>query len=144
MGRLPNVSHYEVNEMGEGERSEFLEWYETQEPPFGNRRVVEQDCQDDVTVLRQACLVFQREFMHLRNLDVFLRSISIASACNKVLLTRFLQSDTIGLISIGGYTSNRNYSKKAMMWLRHIEETKGYTQCTVATVASTRYPNCPV
>jgi len=31
IGHLPDVSYYGVNEMGEGERSEFLEWYEKQE-----------------------------------------------------------------------------------------------------------------
>ena len=108
--------------MGEGERSEFLEGYE---PPFDNRRVLEQYCQDDVTVLRQACRVFWREFMQIGNLGVFLESITIASACNKVLRKRFMQPDTIGLIPTAVYTFKKNYSKKAMMWLLHIEETDG-------------------
>ena len=42
IGSIPDVSYYGVNEMGEGERSEFLEWYETQEPPFENRSVLEE------------------------------------------------------------------------------------------------------
>jgi len=41
--------------MGEGERSEFLEWYEKQKPPFDNTLVLEQYCLDGVTVLRKAC-----------------------------------------------------------------------------------------
>jgi len=112
--------------MGEGERSEFLEWYEKQEPSFDKRRVFEQYCQDDVTVLmRQASRVFRREFMQIGNLDVYLDSITIASACNKVLRKRFLQPDTIGLLPTGGFTCNKNYSKKATMWLLHIEVTDG-------------------
>ena len=63
--------------------------------------------------------------MQIGNLDVFLESITIASACNKVLRKRFLQPDTIGLIPTGGYTCNKNYSKKAMMWQLHMEETDG-------------------
>ena len=55
----------------------------------------------------------------------FLESINIASACNKVLRKRFLQPDTMGLIPTGGYTCNKNYSNKAMMWLLHMEETDG-------------------
>jgi len=51
---LPDVSHYLVNEMGEGERSGFLEWCATQERPFGNRRVLEQCFQDYFTVLMEA------------------------------------------------------------------------------------------
>jgi len=122
---LPDFSYYGVNEMGEGERSEFLEGYEKQELPFHNRRVLEQYCQDDVTVLRQACRVFRRKFMQIGNLDPFLESITIASACNKVLRKRFLQPDTLGLIPTGGYTCNKNCSKKAMMWLLYMEETEG-------------------
>ena len=87
--------------------------------------MLEEYCQDDVTVLRQACRVFRRELIQISNLDAFLESITIASACNKVLRKRFLQPDTIGLIPTGGYTCNKNYSKKAMMWLLHMEETDG-------------------
>ena len=36
-----------------------------------------------------ACKVFRREFMQIGNLDVFLESIIIASACNKFLHIRF-------------------------------------------------------
>ena len=43
--------------MGEEERREFLAWYESHEPIFDKRRVLECYCQDDVTVLRQACRV---------------------------------------------------------------------------------------
>jgi len=43
----------------------------------------------------------------------------------KFLRKRFLHSDIIGLILTGGYTCNKNYSKKAMMWLLHMEETDG-------------------
>ena len=139
----PDVSLYGLNEIGEGERSEFLKWYEMQEPQFDNRRVLEQYCQDVVTVLRQACRMFRREFMQIGNLDVFLESINIASACNNVLRKRFLQPDIIGLIPTGGYTCNKNYSKKEMMCLLHMEETTVERQCTVATVAITWYPNCP-
>ena len=125
LGPPPDVSYYGLDEMGKGERSEFLECYEKQEHSFDNRRVLDQYCQPDVTVLRQECRVFQREFMQIGNLGVFHESITIASTCNNVLRKRFLQSGTIGLIPTGGYTCNNNYSKKAMMWLLHMVETDG-------------------
>ena len=96
-----------------------------QEPPFDNRRVIEKYCQEEVTLLKQAYGFFRREFMQIENLDVFIESVTIASACNKVLRKRFLQPDTIDLIHIGGYTCNKNYSKTAMMCLLHTEETDG-------------------
>jgi G:T-mismatch repair DNA endonuclease (very short patch repair protein) len=83
--------------------------------------------QDDVTVLRQACQIFKREFMAIGNIEVFLESITIASACNKVLRKRFLNPDTVCLIPSGGYTGNVNYCKKAIMWLIHREKTDGCT-----------------
>jgi hypothetical protein len=62
-----------------------------------------------------------REFLQIGNIEVFLVSLTIASACNKVLQRWFLKPDTIGLIPTGGYTCNKKYSKKAIMWLRHME-----------------------
>ena len=63
-----------------------------------NRHVLESYSQDDVTVLWQDCRVFRLEFMQTGNIDVFVESITIASACNKMLRKRFLKPDTIGLI----------------------------------------------
>ena len=122
IGPIPDVSYNGVNEVSEGERNESLAWYESQkESIYDNRQVLESYCQDDVTVLRQVFRVFRREFMHVGYIEVFLESVTIASACNKVLRKRFLQPDTIGLIPTGGYTCKNKYSKKAMMWLLHME-----------------------
>jgi len=60
--------------------------------------------------------------MEIGNVDVFLESCTIVSASNKVFRKRFLKPETIGLIPRGGYSCNRNYSKKALMWLLHMEE----------------------
>ena len=124
MGTIPHVAQYGADKMSEKERKEFMAWYESRKDEvFDNRRVLEQYCQDDVTVLRQACQIFRREFMGIGNIDVFLESITIASACNKVFRKRFLKSETIGLIPPGGYSCNNYYSKKALMWLLHMEQT---------------------
>ena len=103
--------------------------------------MLETYCQKDVTILRQASRVFRREFMHIGHIDVFIESITIASACNKFLRKRFLQPDTIGLIPKGGYSCNNKYSKKDIMWMMHMEQTEGVTKSTVATDASTGFPN---
>ena len=97
MGSIPDPSYYGIDEMSVGEQAEFLAWYDTQRPViFNNRRVLE-TCHDDVTVLRQACRVFRREFLDVGNIDVFHESVTITSACNKVLRKLFLKPDTIGL-----------------------------------------------
>ena len=62
-GPMPDISYYGVNEMGIGEREEFLAWYEARKSlSFHNKHVLEAYCQDDVTDLRQPCPVFRREF----------------------------------------------------------------------------------
>jgi hypothetical protein len=102
VGQTPECSYYGVEEMSVGERTEILDWYETQMfEVFHKRRVLESYCQDDVTVLRQACRVSRGEFMLVGNIDVFQGSITNASACNKLLRKLFLRPDTIGLIPTG-------------------------------------------
>jgi hypothetical protein len=87
--------------------------------------MLESYCQNDVTVLRQVCQVFRNEFMGIAKIDLFQESVTIASACNKVLRKLFLKPDIIDLIPTGGYTGNKNYSRKAMMWLGYREQTNG-------------------
>jgi len=120
VGPIPDISQFGADEMRESERKEFTAWYDTQKDRvFDNRRVFEQYCQDDGTVLRQAWRIFLPDFIEIGNVDVFLESCTLASACNKVLRKRFLKPETIGLISVGGYSCNQNYRKKAVMWLTH-------------------------
>jgi len=58
--------------MSEPEGREFLAKYEGQKQiTFDNRRVLESYCQDDVTVIRQACRVFRRDFIQIGNIEVF-------------------------------------------------------------------------
>jgi hypothetical protein len=81
VGPIPDVSYYGVHEMGISERGEFMTGYEGQKNrDFDNKLVLEKYCQDDVTVLRQACQIFRREFIEIGNIEVFLESFTIASA----------------------------------------------------------------
>jgi len=122
---LPDVSYYGVNEMREEDRREFLAWYESHYPICDSKRVLESYSQDDVTVLRQARKRFRLELMQIGKLQIFLKSIIIASAFNKILRKIFLHPVTIGLIPIGGFTCNCNYSKKALIWLLDMEQIDG-------------------
>ena len=109
---MPDISCYVVDEMVGGVREEFLAWYEARKSHvFHNKHVLEAYCQDDVTVL-PACRVFGRVFLQIGNIEGFLESLTIASACIKMLRRKFLKPDTIGLIPTGGYTCNNKYSKK--------------------------------
>ena len=86
MGTIPDIKYYGADAMSAGERREFMAWYNEQKVKvFDNRHMLEKYCQDDVTVLRQACRVFRQEFLEIGNIEVFLEAMTIASACNKVL-----------------------------------------------------------
>lgn len=126
VGKILDISFYGVNEMSAFERKYFLVWYQVQNSEvFDNRRVLETYSQDDITVLRQACQVFRRNFMQIENIDVFLESITIASACNTMLRKWFLKHNTIVLIPTAGYSCNVRQSEKALMWLVHSGKTDG-------------------
>ena len=83
--------------------SEFLSWYEAvaKSEVFDNRRVLERYCQADVTVLRQACRTFRRHYLKIGNVEVFLESITTASACKKSFRKQLLQPDRRGIIPVG-------------------------------------------
>jgi hypothetical protein len=124
LGPIPDISYYGADALSNVERRDFLGWYETQKSEIlNNRRVLEGYCQVDVTVLTQACQVFRREFIRIVQVVVFLESMTIASACNKLLRRLFLKPDTIGLIPKGVYSGNMNYSKKAFLWLIYKQQT---------------------
>jgi len=126
VGPIPDFSYYGANKMFEAESRGFLAWYEGQKNGvFDNRRVLESYCEYDVTFLRQACRVFRREFILIRNIEFLVEAITIASACNKVFLKSFLKPDTIHFIPTGVYSGNVNYRKKALMWMVYREMMDG-------------------
>jgi hypothetical protein len=74
---MPGIEYFGADEMGESERKAFLSWYsERKDEVFDNRRILERYCQDDVTVLREACQMFRRDFMEIGKIDVFSRQSS--------------------------------------------------------------------
>ena len=119
VGPAPGVSYYDIDHMHESERKEFLAWYETvvKKEVFDNRRVLESYCQADLTVLREACRTFRKHFLQIGNVEVFLEGMTIASACNKLFLNKFLQPDRISIIPVRSHTDNRKQSRKAIAWL---------------------------
>ena len=123
VGPVPDVSYYDIDQIHGSERKEFLTWCESvaKTEVFENRRMLERYCMTDVTVLREACRTFRKHFLQLGNVEVFLESMTIALACNKVFRQKFIQPDRVGLIPVGGYTDNRTQSKKAISWLLNEE-----------------------
>jgi hypothetical protein len=66
VGPMPDVSQHGFDKMSVSERREFKAWYDKQKDMvFDNTRVLEKYSQDDVTVLRQACEIFRRDFIEI-------------------------------------------------------------------------------
>ena len=58
VGAIPGIELYGADQMSESGRRNFMAWYDTQKDKvFDNKHVLEQYCQDDVSVLRQACQI---------------------------------------------------------------------------------------
>jgi hypothetical protein len=69
---MPDKSEYGYDHMSVSEREAFSAWYEERKGRvFDNKRVLERYCQDDATVLRQACQMFRRHFAEIGNTDIF-------------------------------------------------------------------------
>jgi hypothetical protein len=126
VGKMPDI-FYGAEAMSDGDRREFLDWYDRQKSEILDNRHVLEYCQADVIVLRQARQVFSREFIEIGNIEVFIESITIASACNIVLRRRYLKPDTLGLLPAGGYNGNMNYSNKSIMWLVYSQKVDACT-----------------
>jgi hypothetical protein len=125
VGPIPDNLYFGVDGMSEGEKSISSHGLMSRKIVFNCRRVLEKHCQYDFPVLRQACRIFRWVLMEIENIDVFLEAVTTTSACYKVFRKKFLKPETIGLIPTGCYTANSRYSKKALMWLLHMEQMDG-------------------
>lgn len=85
-------------------------------------------CRSDVDILRLACLRFRKMFIEITakegtsGIYPFESCITIASACNLVFRTNFLESESIGIIPPHGYRPQQNRSRKAIQWIRCISQ----------------------
>jgi hypothetical protein len=90
VGPVPHKEYYGASKLARQKGRSFFEWYECQKGKrFDSKRVLELYYQDYVTVLRQKCQIFRREFMAIGNIEVILEAITFASSFNKVLRSGF-------------------------------------------------------
>jgi hypothetical protein len=132
---LPDKKFYGFNSMKSSDRSKFLKWYsENENNLFDFQKEITKYCESDVIILANACLKFRNLFMFAtkpddesvndfkNGIDPFHSTITIASACNLVFRTNFLNPDTIGLIPHGGYNRSQHqsfFTKQWLLWLQH-------------------------
>ena len=68
------------------------------------------------------CLEFRELFRDVTDIDPFEKCLTIASACNLVYRTNFLQEDTIAIIPPHGYHPKVKQSNIALKWLSYTAE----------------------
>lgn len=128
-GPLPDKKFYSPDTMSEAGRKQFLEWYTEQQNlenyVFDFRTEMRDYCENDVDILRRACLEFRKIFIEVAEMCPFFESTTIAAACMQVFRSKFLEPDTIGIIPPGGYRHGAEQSQQALKWLILEEKTRG-------------------
>ena len=121
LDRLPVIAYYNPDAMKHDDRKEFLKWYEVHKHEgFDFQHELLEYCRSDVDILRRCCLVFRNDFITTTGIDPFEKSITIASACQRVFRNNFLKENTIGIIPAHGYNPKHKQSIKALQWIKYV------------------------
>ncbi|XP_054276436.1 uncharacterized protein LOC128995442 [Macrosteles quadrilineatus] len=129
IGPMPDKKYYCPESMFEKSHNDFDKWYNEQAAKkyeFNLKKELLEYCMSDVDILAQACIKFRSLLLERCNVDPFLESLTIASACNLAFRRNFLKPNTIGLIPKNGYRSSTQ-SAVALQWLTWEEERRGVT-----------------
>ena len=105
IGPLPPSPYYNPDGMSPDEKEKFFEWHNELKQNnyvFNFQQEILSYCRSDVDILRRCCLEFCELFRDVTDIDPFEKCLTIASACNLVYRTNFLQEDTIAIIPPNG------------------------------------------
>ena len=124
VGPIPCQNDYGVNFMKPGERDAFISWHDEQVANnyrYDFREEIIKYCRSDVDILRKCCLLYREMFRKETDIDPFNKSLTIASYCQEVYRTNFLEKDTIAV-----FNNHRQWKIKqsnvAVTWLSYISE----------------------
>ena len=124
VGPIPCKNDYGVNFMKPGEREAFIAWHDEQVANnyrYDFREEIIKYCRSDVDILRKCCLLYREMLREESDIDPFNKSLTVASYCQEVYRTNFLEKDTIAIFS-----NDRQWKIKqsnvAVTWLSYISE----------------------
>ncbi|XP_064647462.1 uncharacterized protein LOC135500144 [Lineus longissimus] len=132
-GPYPALEYYDPGGMQPKDREAFLRWYENhKDGHFDLQEELLSYCISDVEVLRRACGKFRNLFLTVTGngkleagIDPFKTCLTIASACNLVYRSNFLQEEAIAIIPLQGYAPKDKCSVKAIKWLKWVSHSRG-------------------
>jgi hypothetical protein len=119
VGPLRPSPYYNPNGTSPDEKEKFLEWHNELKQNnyvFNFQQEILSYCRSDVDILRRCCLEFRELFRDVTDIDPFEKCLTIASACNLVYRTNFLQEDTIAIIPLHGCHPKVKQSNIALKW----------------------------
>ena len=124
VGPIPCKNDYGVNFMKPEERDAFIAWHDEQVANnyrYDFREEIIKYCRSDVDILRKCCLLYREMLRKESDIDPFNKALTIASYCQEVYRTNFLEEDTIAIFS-----NDRQWKIKqsnvAVTWLSYISE----------------------
>ena len=125
-GDYPPPEHYNIARMSPQNRTDFLEWYNTaSQGIFNFKEEAIKYCLNDVDVLREACIIFRKNFIEQCHTDPF-SCITLSSACMKNFRMNYLKSETLAVPCPLDYKrKSKRYSGEAIEWLNYLAYTEG-------------------
>ena len=125
IGPLPPSPYYHPDGMSPDEKEKFLKWHQELKGNnyvFDFQQEILNYCRSDVDILRRCCLEFRDLFRDVTAIDPFEKCLTIASACNLVYRTNYLEENTIAIIPPHGYCPENKQSVLAQKWLSYTAE----------------------
>nr|DAC81317.1 TPA_asm: PolB [Larimichthys croaker adintovirus] len=121
IGAYPPPHDYGVERMTPAQQQEFYGWYrEVSQGTFDFEKEARLYCENDVDILAKGCVLFRNQFLTDTGVDPF-SCITIASACMKVFLTKFLPPKTLAIPSPDNYRcQTKSYSHASIQWLEWV------------------------
>ena len=129
VGPIPCQDDYGVNFMKPAEREAFITWHQEQVENnyvFDFRHEITNYCRSDVDILAKCCMLYREMFkeetaIDEMGIDPFDKASTIAGYCMQVYRTKFLEKDTIALLS-QAHQLKRKQSHEALQWLSYTAE----------------------
>ena len=127
VGPIPCEPYYTPNSMSPKNREAFRKWYKEQKEGnyvFDFAKEITSYCASDVDILRRSCMEFRELFRDSTGIDPFEKCLTIASACQLVYRTNFLEESTIAIFNSDRQLKMRQ-SNMALKWLSYVSEKEG-------------------
>ena len=129
VGYIPCQDDYGVNFMKPEAREAFIAWHQEQVENnyvFDFRHEILKYCRSDVDILAKCCMLYREMFkeetaIDEMGIDPFDQALTIAGYCMQIYRTKFLEKDTIALLS-QAHQLKRKQSHEALQWLSYTSE----------------------